>query len=64
MATPRHPPSAAGSSKRSTQPGSEQEPEEVVGDFRRGKEIGKGSFAAVYLAQHKVTAAQVLARPW
>ena len=29
------------------------EPDEVIGDFRRGKEIGKGSFATVYLAQHR-----------
>ena len=29
------------------------EPDEIIGDFRRGKEIGKGSFAAVYLAQHR-----------
>lgn len=32
----------------------EEEPDEIIGDFRRGKEIGKGSFAAVYLAQHRV----------
>ncbi|KAK4560959.1 Serine/threonine-protein kinase [Recurvomyces mirabilis] len=31
----------------------EEEPDEIIGDFRRGKEIGKGSFAAVYLAQHR-----------
>ena len=29
------------------------EPDEIIGDFRRGKEIGKGSFATVYLAQHR-----------
>jgi hypothetical protein len=32
----------------------EQEPDEIIGEFRRGKEIGRGSFAAVYLAQHRV----------
>jgi serine/threonine-protein kinase ULK/ATG1 len=32
----------------------EQEPDEIIGEFRRGKEIGKGSFATVYLAQHRV----------
>lgn len=26
----------------------------MIGDFRRGKEIGKGSFATVFLAQHRV----------
>lgn len=48
MAAPRLPPS---SSRRPQQP--EMEPDEVIGDFRRGKEIGKGSFATVYLAQHR-----------
>ncbi|TKA62969.1 hypothetical protein B0A55_12495, partial [Friedmanniomyces simplex] len=52
MATPRAPPSAV-SSRRSTQSYPEQEPDEIIGEFRRGKEIGKGSFAAVYLAQHR-----------
>lgn len=28
-------------------------PEDIIGDFKRGKEIGKGSFATVYLAQHR-----------
>jgi len=50
MATPRVP----GSSSRRPALNPEQEPDEVIGEFRRGREIGKGSFAAVYLAQHKV----------
>ena len=50
MAAPRQPPS---SSKRAPSPEPGQEPDEVIGDFRRGKEIGKGSFANVYLAQHR-----------
>lgn len=53
MATPRAPPAAV--SRRPPPPPSvEQEPDEIVGEFRRGKEIGKGSFATVYLAQHRV----------
>lgn len=53
MATPRAPP--AGVSRRPPPPPSlEQEPDEIIGEFRRGKEIGKGSFATVYLAQHRV----------
>ncbi|KAK5110848.1 hypothetical protein LTR62_005559 [Meristemomyces frigidus] len=53
MAT-RRAPAAAGSSRRpAAQPVMEEEPDEIIGDFRRGKEIGKGSFAAVYLAQHR-----------
>ena len=51
MAAPRAP---AASSSRRPAPYTEQEPDEVIGEFRRGKEIGKGSFAAVYLAQHRV----------
>lgn len=51
MAAPRPGPS---SSRRPTQVPPEQEPDEIIGDFRRGKEIGKGSFASVYLAQHRV----------
>ncbi|QIX00049.1 hypothetical protein AMS68_005566 [Peltaster fructicola] len=31
----------------------DNQPDEIIGDFRRGKEIGKGSFASVYLAQHR-----------
>ncbi|KXT01140.1 hypothetical protein AC578_10899 [Pseudocercospora eumusae] len=50
MAAPRAPPPPS-SSSRPQQP--EMEPDEVIGDFRRGKEIGKGSFATVYLAQHR-----------
>lgn len=30
-------------------------PDEIIGDFERSKEIGKGSFATVYLAQHRVS---------
>lgn len=53
MATPRAPP--AGTSRRPPPPSSmEPEPEGVIGDFLRGREIGKGSFATVYLAQHRV----------
>ncbi|KAK5122368.1 hypothetical protein LTR85_003952 [Meristemomyces frigidus] len=50
MATPRAP---ASSSRRPAAASTEPEPDELIGDFRRGKEIGKGSFAAVYLAQHR-----------
>lgn len=50
MAAPRPGPSA---SKRAPSPEPGQEPDEIIGDFRRGKEIGKGSFANVYLAQHR-----------
>ena len=50
MAAPRQQPS---SSKRAPSPEPGQEPDEIIGDFRRGKEIGKGSFANVYLAQHR-----------
>ncbi|KAF2765982.1 kinase-like protein [Teratosphaeria nubilosa] len=48
MATQRQP---ASSSRRPAN--LDQEPDEVIGDFRRGKEIGKGSFATVYMAQHR-----------
>ncbi|USW57997.1 Putative serine/threonine-protein kinase Atg1 [Septoria linicola] len=41
-----------GSSRRPPPP-LEVEPDEIIGEFRRGKEIGKGSFATVYLAQHR-----------
>lgn len=51
MATNRAP---AASSSRRPAPNPDQEPDEVIGDFRRGKEIGKGSFAVVFLAQHRV----------
>ncbi|KAI6793122.1 kinase-like protein [Hortaea werneckii] len=50
MATNRAP---AASSSRRPAPNPDQEPDEVIGDFRRGKEIGKGSFATVFLAQHR-----------
>ncbi|KAF2725479.1 kinase-like protein [Polychaeton citri CBS 116435] len=52
-APPRYP---QGSSKRPAPSSGTQvdgTPDEKIGDFRRGKEIGKGSFAAVYLVQHK-----------
>ena len=52
MATPRAPP--ASGSRRLPSSNVEPEPEGVIGDFLRGKEIGKGSFATVYLAQHRV----------
>ena len=51
MASPRAaPPSAR---KKPPAPPTGQSPDEVIGEFRRGKEIGKGSFATVYLAQHR-----------
>lgn len=34
-------------------------PDEIIGEFRRGKEIGKGSFATVYLAQHRVSSSHL-----
>ncbi|PPJ59024.1 hypothetical protein CBER1_01651 [Cercospora berteroae] len=52
MAAPRIP----GTSSRRPAPPPELEPDELIGEFRRGKEIGKGSFATVYLAQHRVSA--------
>lgn len=30
-------------------------PDEIIGEFKRSKVIGKGSFATVYLAQHRVS---------
>lgn len=52
MALPnRHPPSSSRRPQAST---SETDADDIIGDFRRGKEIGKGSFATVYLAQHRV----------
>ncbi|EMC91157.1 hypothetical protein BAUCODRAFT_80229 [Baudoinia panamericana UAMH 10762] len=51
MAAARLP--APGSSRHSAQSTADAEPDEIIGDFRRGKEIGKGSFATVYLAQHR-----------
>ncbi|KAK5719848.1 Serine/threonine-protein kinase [Elasticomyces elasticus] len=56
MATPRTPAPVV-SSRRPTQAYPEQEPDQIVGEFRRGKEIGKGSFAAVYLAQDRTSKA-------
>ena len=32
----------------------DSEPDTCIGEFVRGKEIGKGSFATVYLASHRV----------
>ncbi|EME39691.1 hypothetical protein DOTSEDRAFT_75367 [Dothistroma septosporum NZE10] len=48
-APPRHPPS----SSRRPPPMPEAEPDLSIDEFKRGKEIGKGSFATVYLAQHR-----------
>lgn len=53
MALPRAPPSSRRPGPSQQQ--SDNEPLEYIGDFRRGKEIGKGSFATVYLAQHRVS---------
>jgi serine/threonine-protein kinase ULK/ATG1 len=47
----------ASSSKRPEPP--EMLPDEIIGEFRRGKEIGKGSFATVYLAQHRVSSSHL-----
>ncbi|KAF2480694.1 kinase-like domain-containing protein [Neohortaea acidophila] len=44
---------APGSSRRRLVGDGESEPDEIIGDFQRGKEIGKGSFATVYLARHR-----------
>nr|POE63549.1 serine/threonine-protein kinase atg1 [Quercus suber] len=51
MAAPRPPPAA--SSRRPDAGKQGQEPDDVIGEFKRGREIGKGSFATVYLAQHR-----------
>nr|POE51537.1 serine/threonine-protein kinase atg1 [Quercus suber] len=51
MAAPRVPP--VPSSRRSDAGTPGQEPDAVIGEFKRGGEIGKGSFATVYLAQHR-----------
>ncbi|KAK5173349.1 Serine/threonine-protein kinase [Saxophila tyrrhenica] len=50
MATPRPapPPSRA---PRAPQP--DREPNDFIGEFERGKEIGRGSFANVYMAKHR-----------
>lgn len=44
--------SHSNSSRRTS--GADSEPETKIGDFVRGREIGKGSFATVYLASHRV----------
>lgn len=52
MATPRPAPT----SKRKPNPAAappDRPPDEIIGDFVRKNEIGKGSFAHVYLAQHR-----------
>lgn len=49
-ATPRPRPSSA---RPPPPPEGESEPDEIIGDFQRGREIGKGSFATVYLAKHR-----------
>ncbi|KAK6434159.1 Serine/threonine-protein kinase [Oleoguttula sp. CCFEE 5521] len=51
MAAPPRQPQAT--SSRRPPPPTEPEPDKYIGDFRRGNEIGKGSFATVYLAQHR-----------
>ncbi|KAK4499989.1 hypothetical protein PRZ48_008175 [Zasmidium cellare] len=48
-----HPSRLPPSSRRPPPPAPEMEPDEIIGEFRRGKEIGKGSFATVFLAQHR-----------
>ncbi|KAK3718350.1 Serine/threonine-protein kinase [Vermiconidia calcicola] len=51
MASPRPAPSRPRPQERALP--SSREPDEIIGDFVRLKEIGKGSFANVYLARHK-----------
>ncbi|GAB7359222.1 hypothetical protein MBLNU230_g5881t1 [Neophaeotheca triangularis] len=51
MAAPREP--APALSSRRAAPSSDTGPGEIIGDFVRGKEIGKGSFATVFLAKHR-----------
>ena len=41
------------SSRRPPLSEGESAPDETIGDFHIGKEIGKGSFATVYLAKHR-----------
>lgn len=60
MASPRHPqPSSARRPAAQRPPDHEKAPDKVpdkiIGEFRRGKEIGKGSFATVYLVHHPVS---------
>jgi len=46
---------APASAQRRTVPNMiDSEPDTCIGEFVRGKEIGKGSFATVYLASHRV----------
>lgn len=42
------------SSSRSSRSKKDEEPEMQVGEFIRKGEIGKGSFATVYIASHRV----------
>ena len=42
-------------SRRVVPPSTDAEPDVQIGDFVRGREIGKGSFATVYLASHRVS---------
>ncbi len=50
MATPRPAPPP---SKAIKAPQPDREPNDFIGEFERGKEIGRGSFANVYLAKHR-----------
>jgi serine/threonine-protein kinase ULK/ATG1 len=51
MASPRPAPSSKRQPARITH--TDRPPDEIIGDFVRKNEIGKGSFAHVYLAQHR-----------
>ena len=51
MASPRPAPSSRRQPARVTN--TDRPPDDLVGDFVRKNEIGKGSFAHVYLAQHR-----------
>ena len=51
MASPRPAPSSRRQPARVTS--TDRPPDDIVGDFVRKNEIGKGSFAHVYLAQHR-----------
>jgi len=42
-----------GQTKRASTAASDSDPDIQIGEFVRGKEIGKGSFATVYLASHR-----------
>lgn len=50
MASPKPAPSPAKSARA---PHPDREPNDFIGDFERGKEIGRGSFANVYMAKHR-----------